>query len=169
MSTHVPNIGGLRPYEAESIDARLQKRRREQQDHQPDFKNSVEDLEEESGQILSVQALILFLEDFLEARLGSKLQPPKEEPQNSFQQWFQKKPSNVNEAAQAYAHGSKTARRVAKPQAINSKGETDLSHIYRLIVDLRDLKTSGIHVLKLVPDTDFIEGISLAVDRLKTS
>lgn len=168
MSTEVPNIGGIRPYETESLDARLEKRRREQQQKQQhNFQDSDQHVDKENGQILSVKALTLFLEDFLESRLGVKSAPVQEEKQNSFQQWFQKKPSNMNAAAQAYAYGSKTSKRRQKSEATPSRDDANLSHIYQLIVDLRALQKSGVYVLQLVPDRDFIEGISLAVEQAK--
>lgn len=162
MSTYVPNIGSVKPYEAEALDAKLQKRRKDQDGAQSRKEHSEDQIEDtDTGQILSVQALILFLEDFLESRLGSKLQNTPEESSNAFDKWFQKKPSNANDAAQAYRQGARTSRG-AVHKVSTEDGKVDLSHIYGLIRDLRDLRRAGVHALRLAPDTDFIDGIALA-------
>ncbi len=168
MSTYVPNIGSVKPYEAESLDARFQRRRQDEQGNH-DFSREDEHEsweEEEDGQILSVQALILFLEDFLESRLGAKLHKDVPKEPNAFEQWFRKKPDNCNAAAQAYKHGAKTAQSKTYSSSLKQKqSEMDLSHVYGLIRDLRHLRKSGIHVLRLSPDTDFMNGIALAIER----
>lgn len=165
MSTYVPNVGSVKPYEAESLDSRLRKRRDEHQARRRQSQSSDEPTQGDDGQVLSVQAIILFLEDFLESRLGERLKKDAVETQNAFEQWFEKKPSNCNEAVQAYQHGAETSQfslKHSSPQS--SQQDIDLSHIYGLIRDLRDLKDSGVYVLRLASDMDFIHGISFAVE-----
>ncbi len=164
MSSYVPNIGSVKPF-----DARLERRRRDYQSRQNSEQKSDDDiLDQDHRPILSVQALILFLEDFLESRLGSKLRDAPEVKPNSFDRWFKKKPGNCNFAARAYQQGAKTARGAGGHVDVSvGSHETDLSHIYGLIRDLRALKISGVHVLRLESDTDFIDGISMAVLRAR--
>lgn len=170
MSSDILNIGGIRPYEAETIDARLERRRREQQaNSNSNHDKSDARFDEEDGQVLSVKALILFLEDFLEANIGLEKQSIEQKSDNSFAKWFNKTPSNLNDAAKAYAYGSKIARRGRKVRAeVNHVKIPNLSHIYGLIVDLRSLERKGVRVLRLKPDTNFIDGISQVVDVVKS-
>lgn len=165
MFSFVQNITSvLKPYETKAVDARLKRRGRDDstapQDHKAP-KHSEVVSEAQEGQVLSVESLILFLEDFLESRLDSKLNSGSMVDDDSFAPWLKQEHSNnnTNAAAQAYAHCAKTAQRNHRTKPV----KTDLSLVYGLIRDLRRLKALGVKVLRLDEACNFIEGISAAV------
>lgn len=169
MFSFIQNIGSLRkPYEADASDAKLQRRRRDEvlDEGQVERYEHSEDHDGDGGQVLSVQAIILFLEDFVMSRLDSRLKSDEGETGDGdfLSPWAKTTASNENdmkEASLAYAKCSKAVRSVRS----SSVEDTNLSHVYVLIQDLRDLKALGVTVLRLDGNSDFIANVRAAVDR----
>ncbi len=173
MFSFVQSIASvLNPYQASAVDARLDRKRHadpDEQEHNDARDDAPAPLQVvgDEGTVLSVQSLILFLEDFLESQIGPGFQK-EEEPALS---WVHSGHSNMNEepvrdvgrAARAYEKTAKTAlrRRVFK---VAPPKRGDLSHLYRMIKDLRDLKANGVTDLNLDSKLGFIDSIAHAVE-----
>ena len=136
-------------------------------------------IEESGDSVLSVQAVIMFLEDFLEKQLESKraVKSKKPEQSNSFSKWLDKGSANSNDAsvqpkqaANVYAHTAKTTKNyVNKRVRSGSPSHSDLKDVYDLIRDLRQLRERGIFHLKIASDRAFLESIKFAVSRMGMS
>lgn len=169
MSDYFSGVSNIRPYgvdKSDKVSDRKSRHHSERDDYISEQDSHGQDVE---PQVLSIKAIILFLEDFLEARLGTSFVQEPPEVKNSFESWFDKKPSNLNEANQAYAYSSKIARRSYKGGSSTEERSSDLSNIYKLIIDLRALENDGVKVLRLVPDRDFIGGVTQSVENLMSS
>lgn len=179
MFSVIQNItSALNPLEAKAVDTRLEKKRHNpidiDEEHSSD--NSVV-MEESESSNLSIKALILFLEDFLEARLGTKpATDSSNTQQDSFAPWFKASPSNdgvdikSKNATNAYKHGLEVLRAPLKTFKGNTPDisrQEELKNIYSLIVDLRQLQDSGVRYLDIGSKKTFIDGISFAVDTAK--
>ncbi len=125
--------------------------------------------------IFSVNALIYFLEDFLEHRLSSKLHDNPPQKTSSFKPWVKTEHSNMNEkpytapkkAAIAYAHGAEAIQTTLHNPVKEKKNNEDIIDIYHLLRDLRDLRNDGINKIKLDKDGTFIDSIYKAVQMAK--
>ena len=173
MFSNVQNVNSVsKPLETEATDARLRRENHSEDivDHdQRDHGHNSEELDSEMN-IFSINALIYFLEDFLEARLSSKLNESST-PENvsSIAPWMKSEPSNANEkpyippksAANAYAHGADTIKS-DNAQEKHSHHEK-VSDAYHLLRDLRDLRDAGITQLRLNSASTFFEGVHNAV------
>ncbi len=127
--------------------------------------------------IFSVNSLIYFLEDFLEHRLSSKLQNSEPENISTNKPWIKTDHSNMNEkpyippkkAAIAYAHGAEVIQANIKASDNNKHHNENISDIYHLLRDLRDLRDDGISKIKLGKNGTFIDSIHSAVQIAKIS
>ena len=187
MYPSVHNVNSApKTLEAEATDARLRRhkedqdvlnRKKKDQDGHSDQHNPDND-----GNVFSINALILFLEDFLETRLSSRLnQYEQPERVSVISPWVNKDISNGNEqsggvlpnrAARAYAHGANTIKRMVRPTSYtespeDSPNENQVHDVYHLLRDLRDLRDSGKKQLRLDGGETFLEGISKAVQIAK--
>lgn len=186
MYPSVHNVNSApKTLEAEATDARLRKHKEDQdilnqnkrdQDENHDKRNAQSD-----ENVFSISALILFLEDFLEARLSSRLnQYEQPERVSVISPWVSKDISNSNEqrpgilpnrAARAYAHGANTIKRlvgnVSNTPNEDLPNEKQVQDVYHLLRDLRDLRDTGKKQLRLDGGETFLEGISKAVQIAK--
>ncbi len=182
MFSVIQNItSALNPLEAKAVDARLEKKRHNpidiDEEHNSDNSDNSVVMEESESSNLSIKALILFLEDFLEARLGTKpVTDSSNTQQDSFAPWFKASPSNdgvdikSKKATNAYKHGLEVLRAPLKTFKGNTPDvsrQEELKNIYSLIVDLRQLQDSGVRYLDIGSKKTFIDGISFAVDTAK--
>lgn len=184
MYPSVHNVNSaLKNLETEATDARLRKRKQEREisDQGGSLRQGEGDFHdaEREDNLFSINALILFLEDFLEARLLSTLHDYDPTPQvSSVSPWVNKNISNTNEkpsippnkAASAYARGANTIKRIVKPSPYHgdNAAESKVNDVYHLLRDLRDLRNDGHSQLRLDGNAGtFFEGISRAVQIAK--
>ena len=179
MFSLVQNItSALKPLGTEAVDARLEKKRYTYEDLPDEDRGALQ--EEPSGEegefaTLSIKSVILFLEDFVEARLASRLDPDKAMKHADMAPWFKQEQSNDTKAAQtkqaanAYARAAKTVGRSGRrpQQQIHTTGQAELKNIYGLIKDLRYLNELGVKVLAVHNQMTFLDGVFYAVERLK--
>ena len=176
MFSVIQNIASaLNPLETKAIDARLEKRRHNSDnliDEESGF-NSPSAMDKEDRSSFSTKALILFLEDFLESKLGTKSSTNSNDvEQASFAPWLKTNHSNdeeaikSKEAAKAYKHAFEVLRaplKTFKGHNVNISRQEELKNIYSLIMDLRDLQDNGVQHLIISNKKTFIDGISDAV------
>lgn len=170
----VQNItSAFKPLQVEAADARLGKKKGEELEGTDDQgrkhqKNS-DNTKEKEFSSLSVKALILFLEDFVEARLEAKLRSQENRSESDVMPWLKSAQSNDTErkapsgdAARAYAQAAKTAPRknMFRPQ---NKINIDLKHLYTLIQSLRALELEGVKYLSIDTSLEFLEAVNSAV------
>ncbi len=123
-------------------------------------------LDDKEFTTISVKALILFLEDFLETRLNSKLYSNLQETPSPVSPWLRYKQSNdiaPKKAARAYEHAAKASRGITASKSDYNKSH-ELKDIYALIRDLRRLHECGINYLNVSNKKELINSIISAVN-----
>ena len=180
MFSLVQNIRSvLAPLETKGVDARLEKKRRDlvlgNGAYFRGSKGSV-DVDFEDYSTISIKALILFLEDFLEARLGSELSDREDVQEHRFKPWLKTCRSNdvdsaqhESAAAKAYARTATTLRVSPSAESVEQKPDQEPGDVYSLIQDLRDLQHRGVQYLKIANNQTFFDGIFLAVMQAKSA
>ncbi len=169
----------LKPLEIEAIDSRLDKNNNKFNGMSSDRSDVNEDAKSDFSAdehiILSVKSIILFLEDYLEAKLSSKA-PKSEfsEGDNDIAPWFKQNHSNdivgssVNskKAVTAYSHAAEISH---KSNKFRQQGKTDiqLQFVYSLINNLRVIHNNGIEHLKIDCRKTFIYGVADAVKKVR--
>jgi len=187
MYPSVHNVNSApKTLEAEATDARLRRHKEDQDILNQKKRDQNEDRDKQNAEsdanVFSINALILFLEDFLEARLSSRLnQYEQPERVSVISPWVNKNISNSNDqhpgvlpnrAARAYAHGANTIKRLVRPTSYTESpedlpSEKQVHDVYHLLRDLRDLRDTGKKQLRLDGGETFLEGISKAVQIAK--
>tara|TARA_R110001592_G_scaffold3525_8_gene19862 strand:- start:27077 stop:27652 length:576 start_codon:yes stop_codon:yes gene_type:complete len=181
MFSFVQNISSaLKPLDIEAADTRLRRGQNPEEavDHDKSgHKDDHADKSDSEANAFSINALICFLEDFLEARLSSKLNESVPQNVSSFAPWMKAEHSNTNEmpalpskrAANAYAHGAEVMKKAGMPptQDKQHQDEEKVNDVYHLLRDLRDLRDAGITHLRLTDGPTFLTGISSAVQMAK--
>ena len=175
MFSNVQNVNSVaKPLETEATDARLRK------EHSNDVVDPEQDnqgrqhfeQQDNEANAFSINALIYFLEDFLEARLSSKLSvATNSQDVSSIAPWMKAEHSNVNEkpriqpksAANAYAHGADTIQQDNTPEKTKHDYPENVNDAYHLLRDLRDLRDAGVTELRLDNRVTFFEGVHNAV------
>lgn len=129
----------------------------------------------ETGSVMRVRSLLLFLEDYLENRLLPRQTAIPEDisPQNRMpKSWRGPDAANMNKekrdahyAAKLYAHVSQTAsvQSLAQTEMVRSLSE-ELREVYALIRNLRELEAKGVGYLRVPHDIPFLRGIRYAID-----
>lgn len=172
-----PSItSALKPLEPEAVDSHVRDRKKDAQSNSKDHPtsdhsdDSALDTAQDSMSVLSVKALILFLEDFIEAHIGAKQQDSVQPAAAHFQPWMRVEHSNANhpvpsvKAANAYSHVSQAVKSSEKSDHTKHPAKAQkLTSIYALLRDLRALQSDKVQFLKIQNDVSFIEGILLAV------
>ncbi len=171
-----------KPLESEAVEthlrdrkAKLNLRRRPRQNSLHSENENEADLADQTN-ILSVKALILFMEDFIEARLSDD--PHSAMPvKANFAPWLRVQHSNTNEsavlptvkAANAYNHSAQTINNIKSiPKSdVVSDAQDSLRTSYTLLRDLRDLQLLGVQVLRIDSNTTFLNAVFRAVEREK--
>ncbi len=184
MYSNIQSISSKpKPLETEAADARLRDKAKNADeeatlhDRDDQRKEVFEDSDNDTN-VFSINALIYFLEDFLEARLSSKLNEADEKGVSSIAPWIKTEHSNVNEkpyvqpnrAANAYAHGAEVSKNTAQEDSVETNVQHNnekVSDVYHLLRDLRDLRDGGISQLNLHKSATFLDGISSAVQTAK--
>ncbi len=172
MSDLVQNIASvLKPANVQGVAHDLPKQRGRSRRDNPHFaKNHEHDNE---GAVLSVKALILFLEDFVEARLDSAQVKSNTDTVEDlvFAPWMRHKPVNSNSqrdvrpdaAAKAYTRVAYGAS--YQPKTVEVAHKESLRVVYGLIQDLRTLKAKGVTHLSISSDQNFLDGIRFSVEQ----
>lgn len=179
MFNLVQNItSALKTYETKATDTRMGHK-----DNATDYTTGIssdpenthnpENQAEDDDSVISVKALILFLEDYVETRLSSKLKPVRDSGKgDSFVPWMRQGHSNSNveskNAAHAYAHSSDISRK----QQYGKAPARDLIHgelkdVYSLVQDLRQLQKNNVNFIKIDNDSRFLDSIYKAVKQHK--
>ncbi len=158
----------LKPLETRAIDKYVEEKHPDVKSATKDRRNKKHDNtnnnEEDGFTTISVKALILFLENFLEERLNSKLNLNSPEKPTQESPWLKHEPSNdmqSKKAANAYAHAAKAAR--ISVNKIKHSSAPELKKIYELIKDLRRLQECGVKYLNVESEKALINGIIDAV------
>lgn len=180
MFSIVQNISSaLRPASNDhSYDRKGGKDQREHQDSKPaDGQDKGLYEAHETGSVMQVRSVLLFLEDYLENQLlPHKISLEKDNALNSdfVNKWRGPDAANANSekqnsymAAKLYAHVSQgvnaQARRPSdKPRNLSE----ELRDVYALIRRLRDLEKNGVASIRVPHDIPFLRGIRYAVDTL---
>jgi len=179
MFSLVQNISSaLKPLKSEATDARFEKKRdslnkSDKNTHNKHFDGEL--FNDEEFTTISVKALILFLEDFLETRLDSNMHHEKIAPKPTLSPWLKYEQSNdmpppampPKEASNAYIHAAKASRGSVKK--IEAATSPELKNIYSLINDLRQLQDCGVKSLNVNSEKALINGIITAVKNAKTA
>lgn len=186
MYSNIQSINSTpKPLETEATDARLRNKGKQDetidQDAQKHKQGGFAQESENETNIFSINALICFLEDFLESRLSSKLNAdiPKNQDVSSFAPWMKADYSNANDkphipanrAANAYARGANTIN--MRPSGTITSDQThhlnddNMNDVYHLLRDLRDLRDSGQKQLRLNGTLTFMDGVYSAVQSAK--
>ena len=179
MFNLVQNItSALKTYEAKATDTRMGHKDNATDyttgiSSDPENTQSPETQSYNDDSVISIKALILFLEDYIETRLSSKLKPTRERSKDdTFAPWMRQEHSNSNiesqNAAHAYAHSSD----ISKKQQYGKAPERDLIHgdlkdVYSLVQDLRQLQKNNVNFIKIDHDSRFLDSIYKAVNRHK--
>lgn len=146
---------------AEETDTRAAMQR-----HDPDYhrkkqtkQDSTESTYKDATEI-SIDAAILFLSDLInrEHKDQKSLANSAKQQLDSFS-----KPTAIH-ASHAYEHAAETAS--TKPQNAQKTGHNTLRD---LIERLKTLKTTGIEILSIETDGDFLQSLSSAADRALTT
>lgn len=130
-----------------------------------------------AGSFLAVQALILFLEDYLETRLVSKSLQSSSLSEDTYNEeglsmsWRGPEALNSNDkvagardAAKAYAHMARVSSgKVSARQSGRGHKKSNLKEIYSLIRMLRQLRDQGVLYLRVDHGVSFLEGIKRAL------
>ena len=187
MFSIVQNIASaLKPLEVEAADARLQKKKDDPEIGGDDSSNSgahdtaYQD-DEREGSFMSVKSIILFLEDFIEARLESKAEDRTFlDDESTMAPWLKAKHSNdsasipSDDAIRAYVQASQTVAKYSNPAASPvpksvPARENDIREAYALIKVLRSLEDQGIKHLKVDSQAPFIRAVSEAASIKQSS
>lgn len=178
----LPNItSALKPLEPEAVESQLRERKKDARQKSGDHpvSNQLEQnhspITEDTMTVLSVKALILFIEDFIEAHIGAQNDDVTRPVAKHFQPWMRVEHSNANhpipsvKAANAYSH---VAQAVKKNQTSDHQKQSSntpkLASVYALLHDLRDVQSDKVQFLKIQNDRPFIESIMSAVQKQKT-
>ncbi len=186
MYSNIQSINSTpKSLETEATDARLRNKAKQDEIIDQDARKRQQDgfsqEPDNETNIFSVNALICFLEDFLEARLSSKLNKdvPPNQKVSSFAPWMKADHSNANDrphvpanrAANAYAHGAETVKGVVRGQEPSTTGhhlnDDNMNDVYHLLRDLRDLRDDGQKQLRLDAKLTFMDGVYSAVQDAK--
>lgn len=131
----------------------------------------------ETGSVMQVRSVLLFLEDYLENQLlpyKVSLEKDDKDKSDFVNKWRGPDAANGNgdannpyNAAKVYAHVSKgvnvNARRLeGKPRNLSE----ELRDVYALIRRLRSLEERGVSSIRVPHDIPFLRGIRYAVDSL---
>ena len=171
MFSFVQNItSALRPLEATAVDSRFREKQRDSGTGGHRLARKPQQDTDEDYSTLSVRALILFLEDFLEVQLGA----PPAHTRHTQAPWLKEPHSNdiptgSGNAAKAYAHAART-RTIQTPVRSGMPEKPDdeeLKHIYLLIQDLRHLQKHGQQYLNIENNRTFLDSIARAVEHAK--
>lgn len=176
MSDLVQNIVSvLKPANVQGVAHDVSKQRRRSRDNPHFAKNHEHDCveHENEGAVLSVKALILFLEDFIETRLDSTQLKSNNDTVDDlvFAPWMRHKPINSNSqrdvrpdaAAKAYTRVAYGAS--YQPKTVEVPHKESLRVVYGLIQDLRTLKARGVTHLSISSDRNFLAGIRFSVEQ----
>jgi len=181
MFNFVQNISSaLKSYETKAADANMKQKRGTADyvtgasDHS-EHEDSTPALYGDDESIVSVKALILFLEDYIEARLSSKLnqiEPQKQD--DNFAPWLRTEHSNANmpqtadskNAANAYASSSSLSK-TGQERAKHKLAHGELKEVYGLVQDLRQIQKSDVFYIRIDDDKSFLDSIFEAVKKRK--
>ncbi len=174
MLSLVENISSiLKPLETRAVDAHIEEKHLDiyAKNKGRKKKNSGNtNINEDDFTTISVKGVILFLEDFLEARLNINLQNNEtEQNQNTIKPWLRGEQSNdtpPQKAANAYAHAAKVSR--ISVHKVNHNSSPELKSIYTLIKDLRHLQDYGIKYLNIGNSEPLINAVITAVKLIKS-
>lgn len=170
MSDFVQNLGTvLKPFASQPAEKPSYRKYQENRDNSKERKKQNSDKEPpektENTAVISVKAVILYLEDLLEAKLNSKFkQTGTQKPQSAIQPWLKQDHSNQNQqAAQAYRAASISSRNRQVTKAKQQQEHHELKEIYYILKKLRSLKDRGILTITVSQQERFIDSIWHAV------
>lgn len=187
MFTFVQNItSALKPYEAKAADAQMRNKGKDQarsrgeqisSDEEEQGNFAVPSVDDDS--VVSVRALILFLEDYVEARLAARLKaaPPVDpnadtKSHDHFSPWLKQDHSNSN--TPPVAATSRAASAYAKSSAMSKSGRSSrnkfiehdgLQDVYGLIRDLRQLQKNNVSFITIDNKNRFLDSVFDAVKK----
>ncbi|MGH1374943.1 MAG: hypothetical protein ACRBCK_01235 [Alphaproteobacteria bacterium] len=169
----VQNIASvLKPANVQEVSHGFQEKRAQERDNRNSSHSEGDGDAGRTGEntILSVKAVILFLEDFVETRLASEA-PFQDGTSDDavLAPWMRNRPSNSNQpehtlpddAANAYTRTARSSQ--YQPKANKIDDQESLRTVYGLIKDLRSLKARGITHLSISSAYGFLEGIRISV------
>lgn len=178
MFSLVQNLGAiLRAQESRGLPSQLPKKRDENIDGRSGReRDEAFDARQVSHYEISTQALIQFLEDYLETRLGGGAVQGVQADED-FKPWLRGAPSNSNRSPQSpgkvagiyqkNAHEFSVSDDFEPSQSSDSDCRSENKNIYFLIQDLRILRERGVKVLGISENVSFLDGIFDAVEDVK--
>lgn len=161
--------------ETGAIDSYLKNKRQNQNSHDSNSENTTHQehhhYEQNETLEISVQAIILFLEDYLESKLdSSKSERSSSQTKNENNKpWLKQSHSNNNYAIKSATNAYSQSAKINKNTSVNNAQAEhyDLNHIYSLIRNLRTLNNHGIKTLTINTSTSFLESITSAIKNIK--